>query len=596
LLAAAVVAGFTGLAYGQAVTEGKSLKFAEYYEAPYERQMKSLLECAKGLPQGPGRYLASEAKLQTFRQDGQAELVVSTPECLLDSASRSVSSPGPLRVETADGKFLIEGEGFQYQQTNSSLFISNKVHTTVHADLLQPQPGTAPRESATKDQTPIEIFSDRFQYQAASSNAVYQGSVKITGTNLAMTSGELTLLLPMKERRLETVTATEAVVVDYSEVHATGDRATYGTESGLVEVTGSPSWSARDRQGRGDKLLIDRTNRAFQVLGNAWLKMPGQAMGGIDFSTQSNPPVAKASSTTNQFIEVRCDHYEFRTNSAVFSDGVQVINRDGEEVNGTMTCGTLSAAFTGTNELQKMVADRAVVIEQQENQTRFTADKAVYDGPTEVLELTGQPTWKAGLRHGSGETISVSRQRNEMQVSTNAVMWLPADELQTSGEGTHASMTSPRAGPGGSQFAEITSTTYRVTPTGAVFDQQIHVVHPQMNWTCQSLTARFASGTQDKGLTAEGRVAFELLSEKGQKVHGMGEKAIYSYNVADNITNDTVTLLGSPAMLQMTNSTFKNTSIVFDRAQNKFTAYGNYQVRGMGPAVKTNSFRLPTVR
>jgi lipopolysaccharide export system protein LptA len=243
-----------------------------------------------------------------------------------------------------------------------------------------------------------------------------------------------------------------------------------------------------------------------------------------------------------------------------------------------------------------MVADRAVVIEQQTNQTRFTAEKAVFDGPTEVLELTGQPTWKAGLRHGSGETILVSKRQNEMQVRTNAVMWLPADELQTSGSGTQSSVTTPRGSAGGTQVAEITSATYRVTRTGAVFDHDIHVVHPQMNWSCESLTAGFAAGTQEKGLTAEGRVAFDLTSEKGQKVRGVSEKAIYSYNVAGNITNDIVTLLGNPAMLQMTNTTFQNKTIVFDRAQNKLTAYGNYQIRGFGPAVKTNLFRLPTLK
>ncbi len=585
-----------GLAHGQAVTEGKGLKFAEYHDPPYERQMKSLLECGKGLPQGPGRYLVSDVKLQTFRQDGQAELVVTTPECLYDTASRSVSSAGPLRVETADGKFSIEGEGFRYQQTNSSLFISNKVHTVVQAALLQPQSGTTPNEEAVRDQTPFEIFSDEFQYQAAMSNAVYLGHVKVAGTNMTMTSGQLTLLLPMTERRLETVTATEAVVADYGEIHATGDRATYGTDSGLLEVTGTPSWSAQERQGRGDKLLIDRTNRTFRVLGKAHLKMPGQAMGGVGLATQAEQAVARPPDTTNQFIEIECDHYEIRTNLAVFSDGVQVTNRAGDAVKATMSCGTLMAVFSGTNELRSMVADQQVVMDQPENETRFTAAKAVYDGPTEVLELAGGPTWRAGVRHGRGDTILVDRQRNEMQVRTNAVMWLPADELPTSGEGIRGTANTPRASGHSAEVAEITSTTYRVTATGAAFDGDIHVAHPQMNLQCEDLTARFGSGTAEKGLVAQGGVAFDLVSEKGQKVHGVGEKAIYSYSVGGNMTNDTITLWGNPAMLQMTNSTIRNKSIVLDRAHNKLTASGNYLITGIAPAGDTNRFRLPSPR
>ena len=89
--------------------------------------LPSLLECGQAQRQSDGRYLVTGAKYQTFHEDGKGELTVEAPQCIYDSGQRSISSPGPLHVSTADGKFAIEGEGFLWQQTNSMLLVSNRV-------------------------------------------------------------------------------------------------------------------------------------------------------------------------------------------------------------------------------------------------------------------------------------------------------------------------------------------------------------------------------------------------------------------------------------------------------------------------------------
>jgi len=66
-----------------------------------------------------------------------------------------------------------------------------------------------------------------------------------------------------------------------------------------------------------------------------------------------------------------------------------------------MSCGTLTAAFSGTNELQQLVAETQVILEQDTN--RFTAGKAVYTGADGMVELTGNPSWRSGLREGKGD-------------------------------------------------------------------------------------------------------------------------------------------------------------------------------------------------
>ena len=75
---------------------------------------------------------------------------------------------------------------------------------------------------------------------------------------------------------------------------------------------------------------------------------------------------------TNQFVEILCDNYELRTNLAVFRQHVRVSDRLGDQLQGEMSCGLMTLTFSGTNELQKMVAEHRVVIAQEDRQ--FTAE------------------------------------------------------------------------------------------------------------------------------------------------------------------------------------------------------------------------------
>jgi hypothetical protein len=67
-------------------------------------------------------------------------------------------------METADGKFSIEGEGFLYRQTNSTLLVSNRVHTIVHPELLGPHSATTRTNTPPEAAPGIDIFSDQFEY------------------------------------------------------------------------------------------------------------------------------------------------------------------------------------------------------------------------------------------------------------------------------------------------------------------------------------------------------------------------------------------------------------------------------------------------
>jgi hypothetical protein len=107
----------------------------EYFDPPHELQMKSYLEGSEAEPAADGMILIRDAKLQTFTETGAHEMTVKAPQCIFDSRQHTVSSAGPLQVQTYDNKLLLQGVGFFWQETNSDLIISNQVRTTITGPL-----------------------------------------------------------------------------------------------------------------------------------------------------------------------------------------------------------------------------------------------------------------------------------------------------------------------------------------------------------------------------------------------------------------------------------------------------------------------------
>ena len=593
---------FAGSSHAQKGFEAQGFQAADYYGSPHETQMKSFLKGAQARPLDNGLLLLIDALLKTFRETGEHELTVRAPECFYDRTNRAANSAGPMHAETADGKFSIEGEGFLWWQTNSSLFISNRVHTVVQSELLT---SPADRQSATKPESasPLDIFSDKFEYTSTNGKAIYRNNAHVNGTNLDLVGSILTLDLPQaapgKPAELKSILVETNVVLNYTNysgtnataLRATGQHAFYAATTGRLRVTGQPEWTAEGRAGRGDELLLDRTNKIFNSNGHAWLQLPGQSLG-AGLLTRSNPS-PNTLAATNRVVDIFSQSYELRTNWGVFRENVRVSERFGEQQRGKMTCNWMTVSFAGTNELQQLVALTNVVIEQDTNQ--FTAGKAVYTGTNGVLELTEKPTWQSGPRSGKGNLIRVRSEPDEMYVKGNASVRLPAKELGeplTQGAGPP---NKPHTKPETDQFADVFCEDYTLRQDSAVFRGGVYASHTNMNWACESLTVESIPG--GKVLTAEQGVVFDLIDEHGQKFHGTGNKAIYTNSIVGSVTNDLLTLFGTPAkkaVLTSTNATFQNPVIIFDRVSGKINGPGTeFRITGTNAVANTNLFLSP---
>jgi lipopolysaccharide export system protein LptA len=632
--------------------EGSNFKaIGDFFEPPNDKQMKSLIQSARWRHQGSQTVLY-DVKVQRFHTNGTVELIVEAPEGFYDETRKSVDSPGPVQFRTADGRFALSGVGYLWLQTNSTLYISNRVQTIVLPELLEAPSAVAATNSAAQTNKGVTILSDRFQYAKDLGIGIYNGNVRAVGTNVEFKgmSDVMEILVPVGEHQLQTITMSNNVAVDYASVEATGKKAVYTAATGLARITGNPAWhDDNQRQGRGDELVIDRTNRVFRANGRAWVKMPAQSMGANEFLSSTT----NSTGGTNQFVEIFSDFYEFRTNSignfVQFGDHVHMVDTDDGQTNGTLTAATMLVTLLSTNELQSMVAEKNVVIQSATNQ--FTGEKAVYTATNGFLTMIGNPAWRSGSSQGTGDVLLVNLKLHEMDVRTNAWMRVPASQLGPSTAMTPtrstvqrespvtapSSLSSPNgdksqiqwpkmepdpptrrtgAGKAGQkrdahqlgagtnapvEFADIFSETYTIMTNRTRFEGGVRIVHPRLDWVCQSMNVDYPNpNSKDVTMTAEQAVEFSLKTDtdegQSQDVHGTCDHAVYNYAITPSGTNDTMTLTGNP-ILETTNGIFKNKILILDCANNKLMAPGPYKIYGTNAnatPIPTNMFRIPT--
>ena len=156
LISACVAAGLGIAVRAIAAAEDESgpemLEFRaqlENHDPPNEAQVKTLLEGARARQHSDRIWAITEARLKTFRTNGEPEMLAAAPFCLYDTTRQTVSSSGPVQIQSADQVFLLEGRGFLLRQTNSTLSISNQVHTRISNPVH-----TAMRSTSAKSNKP----------------------------------------------------------------------------------------------------------------------------------------------------------------------------------------------------------------------------------------------------------------------------------------------------------------------------------------------------------------------------------------------------------------------------------------------------------
>jgi lipopolysaccharide export system protein LptA len=209
---------------------------------------------------------------------------------------------------------------------------------------------------------------------------------------------------------------------------ATGDRATYSGLDGVLTLSGRAQWQSDRGVARAETLTFDRTNLAFAALTNAYLKFPVAALNeSPGFGNFKSSPNLE---TTNRFMEVTSDSYDYRENALTFRRQVHASLIEENAPLGSLDSGILTVGFRDTNVLRSIVAEDDVHLRQPP--TRTTSGKTVESDVTcarvEILMRTN------GLLESAVATGRVLGSRTETSPSNpNPVhLTLAADSLNAS--------------------------------------------------------------------------------------------------------------------------------------------------------------------
>lgn len=122
----------------------------------------------------------------------------------------------------------------------------------------------------------------------------------------------------------------------------------------------------------------------------------------------------------------------------------------------------------------------------------------------------------------------------------------------------------------------------------ARYTGNVRVVNPVLNVRCDRLTARLPADTGHiESIVAEHNVEFDAVDGRGKKIRGTGQKAVYTYKLTDNLTNELVELTGNP-VLHTDQGTLAGEVIIFDRLTGRITAT-NPRMKVSQPGLNTTT-------
>ena len=182
-----------------------------------------------------------------------------------------------------------------------------------------------------------------------------------SGTNqIQITSEAMTILLASTNRPYRSAVAETNVVIlsPADDTRAVGDEARFSEATGRLELLGHAQWAAEGRLVKADTLTMDRTNRVFSGHGHSFFKLPLSQVGQDQLFAASTNRVA----STNLFLEVVSDDFNYRSNRLTFVDHVRARLLETNTVRGQITCERLTAHFS--ERLDSVLAERRVLAEQ----------------------------------------------------------------------------------------------------------------------------------------------------------------------------------------------------------------------------------------
>jgi lipopolysaccharide transport protein LptA len=179
--------------------------------------------------------------------------------------------------------------------------------------------------------------------------------------------------------------------------------------------------------------------------------------------------------------------------------------------------------------------------------------------------------------------IGVSASSAQTNANTNAV-----NEILALVTTNAPAKSKPARGP---TRIESDSAAFDLNGHSATYRGHVRVDDPQMKLRCEWLFASLPQGGgRVTNIVAERNVVIDFTDDKGKTNQATGDKAVYFYNVQNDVTNETVTLTGN-AKIENAQGWLTGDPIVWNRANNSVTAKNEKMIfrQNLNGSSETNS-------
>ncbi len=466
--------------------------------------------------------MLKQAKLETFAKTGELETTTSAPECVFDTVNKVLSSAGSVQMQTADGKFFIQGEGFLAREAskgNYTVVISNKVETTIRKDLIatrSSQSKSANQAATNATAAPsgqimnlnatsatnqsVRVSSDHWVLHSISNLAVYSSNVRVVDSQMDLTCEVMTLRRSTNDSLESIVAETNVVIISKQDnSRATGDKAVYivSPERETVELTGNAHWQDSQHEVKADAFIFDRKDNTVRAEPNAYLKLPRVAL------DQSGPLSPKSHgmdriANTNEFVEI--------TSQALIME-----------------------LATTNRPTRIMIAQTNVVILSPADKSRATGDQAVYKEAGSTFSLSGNAIWNSDQRLMRGDTLTFDHTNQIFTARSNAYLKLPLSAFGKLNLLPSGATNSTASTPGTNQFIEVYSDDCDYRDALLTFRGNVR--------------GNFLEGEAMKGWMTCGQVTIEFTNNRARRIVARRRVAIGQLPSADETTRKTFSKL-----------------------------------------------------
>ncbi|MCX8155331.1 MAG: LptA/OstA family protein [Verrucomicrobiae bacterium] len=448
--------GLTLLAQDRPVGRVKNFAVPDY---DAQNRRKAVLYGEEAISGTNGLWNIQRLRIESYAGQTNPAWVVEAPACLYHDPSRRAWSDGPLSAVSADGQLSVTGEGFDWQQMEQRLVISNQVRTLLRPG--KPQPGAPPVPGLARHD--LELTANRLIYEGQRSAARYSGHVRVrellprgaTNPPVTLDCDELTIFLSTNRGGVEVIEARQGVVFTQGPARLHGELARYTASNDVIHVEGGAHWETEQMAGQADRLVFDRGRDEVRAFGNARTRLREAAP--ANQGKDRPPPVLELAASA---VVVTLPASNRPLTSLVVTGGVTLTRED-------LQAGGESLHFSGT-------------------------------ATSGVARISGQPWWRSDTAQGRAAELMVQR---------------PGNVFSGRGRGEVTLRRGTAAEPG-TNVLTIQSEEYDLAEEQAVFRGR--VVAEDAQWRMEGETLKLRQDPQTRqvraiawegGVTAEQRVA-----------------------------------------------------------------------------------------